>query len=113
MGYSEGPFTALVAFCLLGVIQRRWVLAGVTGVLAALTRPSVAPLILTMGVVWLVGVVRARRRGEGWREKFTYRAKTMPAFTLQRSGATLVNKKPTKMFVEPLQLETFSWSLLT
>jgi len=35
-------------------------------------------------------VFYAASGGEGWREKFTYRAKTMPAFTLQRSGATLV-----------------------
>jgi len=38
-------------------------------------------------------VFYAASGGEGWREKFTYRAKTMPAFTLQRSGATLVRRK--------------------
>lgn len=87
MGYSEGPFTALVAFCLLGVVQRRWVLAGVTGVLAGLMRPSVAPLILTMGVVWLVGVVRARRRGEGWRESLV----TPPLVVTLLSGFAMVS----------------------
>jgi len=39
LAYSEAVFTALAAGCLLGLLQRRWLLAGVLAALAGATRP--------------------------------------------------------------------------
>lgn len=63
MGYSEGPFTALVAWSLWALLTKRQLLAGSLALFAGLTRPTVLPLILVFGVVWLA--TAWRRRGEG------------------------------------------------
>lgn len=64
MAYSEGLFTAAVAFSLLGVLSKRWWLAGCMGLVAGLTRPTAAALIGTLALVWVADVVRRWRAGE-------------------------------------------------
>lgn len=63
MGYSEGPFTALVAWSVWALLTERPLLAGTLAFFAGLTRPSVLPVILVFGVVWLA--TAWRHRGEG------------------------------------------------
>lgn len=50
MGYSESIFLALVAGMLLAAYTRWWVLAGVLGALAGLTRPTGAAAAVALGV---------------------------------------------------------------
>jgi len=64
MGYTETLFTALAAWSLFGVLQRRWVLAGVLSLLAGLTRPTGGAVAVAVGLAALVAVVRRR---DGWR----------------------------------------------
>jgi hypothetical protein len=64
MGYSETLFTALAAWSLYALLRRQWLVAGLLCLLAGLTRPSAAALIL---VVMLSALVAAVRRRDGWR----------------------------------------------
>lgn len=60
MVYSEGPFLAFGAGCLLGLHRRRWVFAGLAAAAAGATRPT--GLVLTVCCAWAaVGAVRGRR----------------------------------------------------
>lgn len=68
MPYSEGLFTAGVAWALWALLNRRWWLAGLATCLAGLTRPAALPLMATLWIVWLVEAVRARRDGAHWSE---------------------------------------------
>lgn len=63
MAYSEGLFLALTAACLLALVDRRWVLAGVLAALATATRPTGVALVAACAWAALVAV---RRRKE-WR----------------------------------------------
>lgn len=63
MAYTEALTIAAAAGALLALIRRRWVLAGVLGAAAAMTRPTTAVLVLAAG--WCA--VQAWRRGEGLR----------------------------------------------
>jgi len=60
IGYSEGLFVAAAAGCLLGLVQQRWLLAGLTGALATATRPTGAALAVTALVAALPVLVRRR-----------------------------------------------------
>ncbi|GIF09173.1 glycosyltransferase family 39 protein [Actinoplanes siamensis] len=64
MGYTETLFTALAAWSLYAVIRRRWLAAGLLCLLAGLTRPTAAALILVVGLSALIAVTRRR---DGWR----------------------------------------------
>lgn len=61
MAYTEALFCALAVWALIGVLERRWVLAGVVTMFAGLTRPTAVVLV---GVVMLAAVVAA---DGGWR----------------------------------------------
>ncbi|NMI01608.1 hypothetical protein HF526_30560 [Pseudonocardia sp. K10HN5] len=58
MAYSEALFCALAAWSLVGVLSRRWVLAGAMCGLAGLVRPTAAALVLAVGMAALVAVVQ-------------------------------------------------------
>ncbi|WP_260189794.1 mannosyltransferase family protein [Actinophytocola gossypii] len=64
MAYSEAMFCALAAWSLVGVLERRWVLAGVCCAAAGLVRSTGAALVLAVGLAVIVAVVRRR---DGWR----------------------------------------------
>ncbi|HEY0447954.1 hypothetical protein [Actinophytocola sp.] len=64
MAYSEAMFCALAAWSLVGVLERRWLLAGVCCAAAGLVRSTGAALILAVGLAVLVAIVRRR---DGWR----------------------------------------------
>src|SRR6266851_8355262 len=58
MVYTEGLFIACVAFCLLMLVDRRWLWAGMAGAVGTATRPNGIALIVCC--LW-VGVLEARR----------------------------------------------------
>ncbi|MGW8816150.1 hypothetical protein [Gordonia terrae] len=61
MAYTEALFCALAVWALVGVLEKRWLLAGVVAAICGLCRPTAAVLI---GVVMLAAVVflwQARR----------------------------------------------------
>jgi hypothetical protein len=64
MGYTETLFTALAAWSLFALLRRHWLTAALLCVVASLTRPTGAALILVIGLVALVAVLR---REDGWR----------------------------------------------
>jgi hypothetical protein len=64
MPYTEGLFTALAAWTLLAVLQRRWVTAGVLCLAAGLTRPTAVALIAVVGLAAFAAMVQRR---DGWR----------------------------------------------
>ncbi|MGH3975846.1 MAG: hypothetical protein ACRDS9_21325 [Pseudonocardiaceae bacterium] len=64
MTYSEALFCALAVWCLLGLLRRQWLLAGVCSATAGLVRPTAAALVATVVLVALVAVVAGR---DGWR----------------------------------------------
>ncbi|MFF5988112.1 hypothetical protein [Prauserella flavalba] len=64
MVYTEAAATALAAWALVGVLERRWVLAGVCTLLAGLTRSSAVVLIAVVVAAALLAVWRDRA---GWR----------------------------------------------
>jgi hypothetical protein len=64
MTYSEATFCALAAWALVGVVERRWVLAGLCCLGAGLVRPTAAALIVAVGLAALVAVAERR---DGWR----------------------------------------------
>jgi hypothetical protein len=50
MGYAEAMFMLLVAIVLLAMRDRRWLLAGIAGLLAGITRPIGALLVIPVAV---------------------------------------------------------------
>jgi hypothetical protein len=64
MAYSEAMFCALAAWSLVGVLEKRWVLAGVCCSLAGLVRSTGAALVLAVGLAVIVAIVKRR---DGWR----------------------------------------------
>jgi hypothetical protein len=62
MGYSEGLFVALVAGALLAAHRRSWLLTGVLGLAAGLTRPTGAAVGVALAVAALMEL-RERRPG--------------------------------------------------
>lgn len=65
MTYTEALFTAFAAWALVGVLERRWYLAGLACVGAGLTRSTAVALVLVVGLAALVAVVR--RGDDRWR----------------------------------------------
>jgi hypothetical protein len=64
MAYSEAMFCALAAWSLVGILERRWILAGVCCALAGLVRSTGAALVLTVGIAVVIAIVKRR---DGWR----------------------------------------------
>ncbi|GGM77621.1 membrane protein [Longimycelium tulufanense] len=64
MAYSEALFCALAVWALVGVLERRWLLAGVCCAAAGLVRPTAGALVVAVGLAALVAVIRRR---DGWR----------------------------------------------
>ncbi|MEU4801247.1 hypothetical protein [Actinosynnema sp. NPDC023587] len=64
MTYSEATFCALAAWSLVGVLERRWLLAGACCAAAGLVRPTAAALVLA---VCAAAVVAAITRKDGVR----------------------------------------------
>jgi hypothetical protein len=64
MAYSEAMFCALAVWSLVGLMERRWVLAGVCCSLAGLVRSTGAALVLAVCVAAAFAIFR---RQDGWR----------------------------------------------
>ena len=60
MPYSDGLFVAAAAAGLTALHRRRWVLAGLCGAAATLTRPTGVALVAAAGVAALVELARRR-----------------------------------------------------
>ena len=66
MAYSEAMFCALAAWALVGVLERRWWLAGVATLLAGLVRPTAMALVVTVCAAAIVALVRRRDSWRPW-----------------------------------------------
>ncbi|MFD5829914.1 hypothetical protein [Lentzea sp. NPDC060358] len=66
MTYSEATFCAFAAWALVGVVKKRWILAGVCCAAAGLVRPTAAALIAAVGLAALVAVIADRRDWQAW-----------------------------------------------
>ncbi|MEV0457874.1 hypothetical protein [Catellatospora methionotrophica] len=64
MAYSETLFTAIVAWTLLAVLKRQWLLAAALTVLGGLSRPSATALVAAVCVAALIAIIQ---RWDGWR----------------------------------------------
>lgn len=64
MTYSEATFCALAAWSLVGVVERKWLLAGLCCLAAGLVRPTAAALILAVVLAAVVAIIGKR---DGWR----------------------------------------------
>ena len=64
MAYSEAMFCALAAWALVGVLERRWVLAGVCCALAGVVRSTGAAIVLALCLAALIAISHRR---DGWR----------------------------------------------
>lgn len=65
MAYSEALFCALAAWALVGVLERRWLVAALCCAAAGLVRPTAAALVAAVGLAALVAVLDSR--GRSWR----------------------------------------------
>ncbi|WP_408068681.1 hypothetical protein [Williamsia herbipolensis] len=63
MAYTEALFCALAVWALVGVLERRWLLAGTMTMLAGLTRPTAVVLV---GVVMLAALLARRDGPRAW-----------------------------------------------
>jgi hypothetical protein len=66
MAYSEATFCAFAVWALVGVVKKRWILAGVCCAAAGLVRPTAAALIAAVGLAALVAVIADRRDWRAW-----------------------------------------------
>ncbi|MCR3747324.1 Protein of unknown function (DUF2029) [Lentzea californiensis] len=66
MTYSEATFCAFAAWALVGVVKRRWILAGVCCAAAGLVRPTAAALIVAVGLAALVAVLADKKDWRAW-----------------------------------------------
>ncbi|HEV8560576.1 MAG TPA: hypothetical protein VGR06_29960 [Actinophytocola sp.] len=66
MVYSEALFCALAVWSLVGVLERRWVLAGICCGLAGLVRPTAAALILVIGLAVAITLIKRWDDGRAW-----------------------------------------------
>jgi hypothetical protein len=64
MAYSEAMFCALAAWSLVGVLEKRWVLAGVCCAGAGVVRSTGAAVVLAVGLAVVVAIANRR---DGWR----------------------------------------------
>ncbi|MET8756528.1 hypothetical protein [Lentzea sp. NPDC004782] len=66
MTYSEATFCAFAAWALVGVVRKRWILAGVCCAAAGLVRPTAAALIAAVVLAALVAIVADRHDWRAW-----------------------------------------------
>lgn len=66
MAYSEAMFCAFAVWALVGVLERRWLLAGGCCALAGLVRPTAAALILAVGLAVVLALVERRDDWRPW-----------------------------------------------
>ncbi|WP_233442505.1 hypothetical protein [Lentzea atacamensis] len=66
MTYSEATFCAFASWALVGVVKKRWILAGVCCSAAGLVRPTAGALIAAVGLAALVAVIADRRDWRAW-----------------------------------------------
>jgi hypothetical protein len=66
MAYTETVFTAIVAWALLALLRRQWLIAAGLTILAGLTRPTAIPLIAAVCLAALVAVIRRRDSWRPW-----------------------------------------------
>lgn len=66
MAYSEAMFCALAVWALVGVLERRWLLAGVCCALAGLVRSTGAALVLVVCVAALIAILTRRASWRTW-----------------------------------------------
>jgi len=66
MTYSEALFCALGVWALNGVLEQRWMLAGVCTAFAGLVRPTAAALVLAVVLAAVVALVRRRGGFRPW-----------------------------------------------
>jgi hypothetical protein len=66
MAYSEAMFCAFAAWALVGVLERRWVLAGVCCALAGLVRSTGAALVVAVCVAALLAIIARRDSWRPW-----------------------------------------------
>jgi hypothetical protein len=66
MAYSEAMFCALAVWALVGVLERRWVLAGVCCALAGLVRSTGAALVLAVCLAAVVAILTRRASWRTW-----------------------------------------------
>jgi hypothetical protein len=64
MAYSEAMFCAFAVWSLVGLLERKWVLAGVCCSLAGLVRSTGAALVVAIGIAAVIAIVSRR---DGWR----------------------------------------------
>jgi hypothetical protein len=67
MAYSEALFVALVAGALLAAHRRAWLVAGIVGAAAGLTRPTGAALALALVVAVVLRLRQGAPAAERWR----------------------------------------------
>ena len=78
MAYTEALFCAVAVWALIGVLEERWLLAGVCALLAGATRPTGVVVIATVVVVGLTTLRRRPGRSES--------ARILTAITLSPIG---------------------------
>jgi hypothetical protein len=66
MTYSEALFCALAVWCLVGLLQRRWLLAGLCSAAAGLVRPTAAALVAAVVLTAIVAVLHRQDGRRPW-----------------------------------------------
>lgn len=66
MAYSEAMFCALAVWALVGVLERKWLLAGLCCAAAGVVRPTAAALIAVVGLAALITLIRRREVWRPW-----------------------------------------------
>jgi hypothetical protein len=66
MAYSEALFCALAAWSLVGVIERKWLLAGLCAAATGLVRPTAAAIVVTVVIAAIIAIVRRRDGLRPW-----------------------------------------------
>jgi hypothetical protein len=66
MTYSEALFCALAVWSLVGLLERKWLLAGACALGTGLVRPTAAALVVTVVMAAIVAIVRRRDGLRPW-----------------------------------------------
>ncbi|WP_045312795.1 membrane protein [Lentzea aerocolonigenes] len=66
MTYSEATFCAFAVWALVGVVKKRWILAGVSCAAAGLVRPTAGALIAAVVLAAVVAVIADKRDWRAW-----------------------------------------------
>lgn len=89
MAYTESLFTALAVWALVGVVEKRWYLAGLCALFAGLSRSTASVLIAVIFIAALIDLVRSRT---SWSAMFAMAVSPMGllaywAFVADRTGS--------------------------